>query len=63
MFQWKNASSSNGKVVAKVKTITIDVNVVDVNVVARNKITKNRCSMRENHNRTKVLQIGKRSRN
>ncbi len=40
MFQGKNASSLKGKVVTKVKTITINVNVVDVNVVTRSRITK-----------------------
>jgi hypothetical protein len=40
MFQGKNASSLKGKVVIKVKTITINVNVVDVNVVTRSRITK-----------------------
>jgi hypothetical protein len=36
----KNASTSNGKMVADVKKITIKINVVDVNVVIRSKITK-----------------------
>jgi hypothetical protein len=40
IFQGKNASSSKGNVVAKVKTIIVDVNVVDVNVVTKNKITE-----------------------
>jgi hypothetical protein len=40
MFQWKNASSSKGKVVVDVKIVTVDANVVDVNVVIRSRITK-----------------------
>jgi hypothetical protein len=39
MFQGKNASSSKGKVVTKVKIVIANVNVVNINVVIRNKIT------------------------
>ncbi len=35
MFQGKNASSLEGKMVVEVKIVTIDVNVVDINVVTR----------------------------
>jgi hypothetical protein len=38
MFQGKNVSTLDGKVVANVKTIIVKVNVVNVNVVARSKI-------------------------
>ncbi len=34
----KNASTSNGKMVTKVKIVTIKMNVVDVNVAIRSKI-------------------------
>jgi hypothetical protein len=40
MFQWKNASSSKGKTIVKVKTVIIDVNVINFNVVTRSIITK-----------------------
>jgi hypothetical protein len=40
MFQGKNASSLKKKVITKVKTITIDVNVVDINVATSSIITK-----------------------
>jgi len=40
MFQGKNASNSEGKAIAKVKTITTSVNVINVNVGTRSKITK-----------------------
>jgi hypothetical protein len=40
MFQGKNASSLKMKAVVKIKTITVDVNVVDINVMTRRKITK-----------------------
>jgi hypothetical protein len=38
MFQGKNASNSEWKVIVKVKIIITNVNVIDVNVVARSKI-------------------------
>jgi hypothetical protein len=37
IFQEKITSSLEGKVVAKVKTIIVDVNVVDINVVTKTK--------------------------
>jgi hypothetical protein len=40
MFQGKNASSSKGKNLAKVKTIIVDVNVIKFNVVTRSIIAK-----------------------
>jgi hypothetical protein len=40
MFQGKNASSSKGKVIVEVKTVTTNVNLVDVNVVTRSIIIK-----------------------
>jgi hypothetical protein len=40
MFQGKNASSLEGKMVVEVKIVTIDVNVVDVNLVTRSIIIK-----------------------
>ncbi len=40
MFQGKNASSLKMKAVVKIKTITVDVNVVDIHVMTRRKITK-----------------------
>jgi hypothetical protein len=40
MFQGKNASSLKKKAIVKIKTITVDVNVVDINVTTRRKITK-----------------------
>jgi hypothetical protein len=39
MFQGKNASNTNGKMVADVEIITTKVNVMDVNVVTKSKIT------------------------
>ncbi len=39
MFQSKNASNTNGKMVADVEIIITKVNVMDVNVVTRSKIT------------------------
>jgi hypothetical protein len=44
MFQGENASSLNMKIVAKVKTITTDMNVVNVNVAIRSKIIEDWCS-------------------
>jgi hypothetical protein len=41
IFQGKNASSSKGKMVGKVKTITTNVNVININIVIRSKIIKN----------------------
>ncbi len=38
MFQGKNASSSEGKTIAEIKTIIANVNVVDVNVATISKI-------------------------
>jgi len=35
MFQGKNASSSEGKIIVEVKTNTTNVNVIDVNVVVQ----------------------------
>jgi len=40
MFQGKNASSLKKKAIVKIKTITVDVNVVDIHVTTRRKITK-----------------------
>ncbi len=40
MFQGKSASTSNGKMVADVKTITNKMNALDVNVVLRSRITE-----------------------
>ncbi len=40
MFQGENASSLERKMIIKVKTITIDVNVIDINVATKRKITK-----------------------
>jgi hypothetical protein len=40
MFQGKNASNLEGKTIAKVKTVTTNVNVIDVNVVTRSRIIK-----------------------
>jgi hypothetical protein len=40
MFQGKNASSLERKMVVEIKTIAIYVNVVDVNVATRSIITK-----------------------
>jgi hypothetical protein len=41
IFQGKNASSSKGKMVAKVKIVITNVNVININVVIRNKIIEN----------------------
>jgi hypothetical protein len=38
MFQGKNVSTLNGKVVANVKTIIVKANVMNVNVVTKSKI-------------------------
>jgi hypothetical protein len=38
MFKGKMHQSLDGKVVANVKILTIDINVVDVNVVTKSKI-------------------------
>jgi hypothetical protein len=35
MFQGKNASSFKRKVVVKVKTITVDVNVVTISIITK----------------------------
>jgi hypothetical protein len=48
MFQGKNASSLDRKIVVEVKTIIVDMNVVNVNVATRSKIIKDQCSKKEN---------------
>jgi hypothetical protein len=49
MFQGKNASSSEGKTIVEVKTITTHVNVVGINVVVQKvKSQKTRCFKKEN---------------
>ncbi len=55
MFQGKNESNLEGKVVVEVKTLTVDVNVINVNVVQEAKSQKNKCSKRKNKGRIKVL--------
>jgi hypothetical protein len=40
MFQEKNASTLDGKVVFDVKTINVKMNVMDVNVATKSIITK-----------------------
>jgi len=40
LFQRKNASTFEGKMVVEVKTIIVDVNVVDINVATIGIITK-----------------------
>ncbi len=40
MFQGKNASNLDKKMVSKVNIIIVNVNVIDVNVVIRSRITK-----------------------
>jgi hypothetical protein len=48
MFQGKNASSLDKKIVVEVKTIIADMNVVNVNVATRSKIIKDQCPKKEN---------------
>ncbi len=55
MFQGKNASSLDMKIVVEVKTINADTNVVNVNVAIRSKIIEDRCSKKEDQGRIKVL--------
>ncbi len=40
MFQGKNASNLDKKMVSKVNIIIVNVNVIDVNVAIRSRITK-----------------------
>jgi hypothetical protein len=40
MFQGKNASSSEGQTIVKVKTVTVDVNVINFIVVTISIITE-----------------------
>jgi hypothetical protein len=40
IFQGKIASGLEGKVIVKVKTIILDVNVIHINITTRRKVTK-----------------------
>jgi hypothetical protein len=54
MFQGKIPSASNGKVVANVIVVILDMNLI-VNVATKRKITKKIFYKRKNHEKTKQL--------
>jgi hypothetical protein len=61
MFQGKSLTIAEVQLVAKIKIVNTNVNVMDVNVTARRQL-KNMCSWIESHRKQKVLLIGKKKR-
>ncbi len=55
MFHGKSVTIAKVQLVAKINTITIDVNVVDVNVITRSKATKEHVFKDKNIRKTKSV--------